>query len=243
MLLVQPNGSLSRAGDVGSFVMQARKKSDDEIAALPKNPEQNSVHTEWRDKVYHFWNHVFYDVGNWLSSQFSSTDGVSHFQPPSTEAIGLEFPASSANDSGTHIWDRDVFLVPAHVHTGVSLRLLAVDEATPPEVPETSAERFDNWSQGDIYYVRRQTKVRFVVEGEPTEAGSDLAAVVVCGQFCAADDDDPDDPPGRPEQKALSESEMEEEMLQQEVQSSMQNVFAAFLLSRRTTDANPSSES
>ena len=213
--------------DVGSFVHRGiHERSDEATAQLPKN-DGLSVHTEWRDKVYEFWNHVFYDVANYIAmlSDNERKDGVAHFHPPNSEAFGLDYQEHSTKNDNTitKVWPHDVMLIPAHLQPGVKLTLHSVGDR------KTTATFLDATTPFDIWYIRRNTTITLSISGNDTDSAdtplSGLAAVMVTGIMCS-EAHDPDDPPGRPEQRVLTEKETQEADLQAEVQSSISNVIA-----------------
>ena len=222
---------MRRLNTVESFISEGMRRSDEETAMLPQNPDQDSVHTEWRDQVYYSWNHVFYDVAKWLPTNYrgqQDLDGIAHFHPPSSEAFGLDFlPEDVFNNSTDKRWDQDRLLIPAHLKKGVKIRLVATYTEEPVRDADTAEFMFDFSMTTDICYIRRGLKVKLYIEGDFDKASTGTVAVIVCGVMCS-ESHDPDDPPGRPEQKVLTEEETEVMERQAEAQSAIRGVLGIY---------------
>lgn len=218
--------------DVGSFVhrgIHQRKAEEDAVLATT---EDLSLHREWRDKLYEFWNHVFFDVATFLTTRLDTEaeGGLAHFHPPSSETFQLRVngTGSEHGESSLHEWKHDALLVPAHLQPGIRVNLQSVGD-----------EQFDDVSldantPSEIWYIRRDARVKLsvftapadtVIPSQVSREGEGVAAVMVMGIMCN-EMHDPDDPPGRPEQKVPTEEETREADTQAEVQSSIANVLA-----------------
>ena len=215
-------GAMRRCTTVHSFAISARSMTDQQLAELPDNPDKDTTHTDWRVDVYQMWNHVFFDLANFLKFQFKGNDEVGHFHPPNADACGLVLAKhDTPNKSIRKFWDTDVLVTLAYVQPGLNVILASTYE---------HGDDFEIWEKYDIYYVRRGVEVIFDIDGELPD-DSDLRAVLVYGRLCN-EAHDPDDPPGRPEQKAMTEEESKQADLQAEAQSSIQNVFAMAMQDR-----------
>ena len=217
-------GSVHDPGEVVVFVKDGVRLNDEEIVAFAQNPDQDSIHTPWRDGVYEMWNHVFYDVANVLQAQFDEAAGVAHFHPPSTEALRLDFPINGPDVNVTKIWETDVLICPAHLKSGVTVRVSVANPSSTSDSEDSTAFTFDGSTHTDVVYIRRGTEANFTIQGKPK--GDSKVAAVMVGAIMCSESHDPDDPLGRPEQRVLNEDETTEADLQVEVQSSVRSVLA-----------------
>jgi hypothetical protein len=59
-------------GDFEVWKKEVNPLSSEKREQLPRNPHTKTLHTPWRDQIYYMWNHVVYDVGNWISAMYGS---------------------------------------------------------------------------------------------------------------------------------------------------------------------------
>ena len=167
---------------VGQFMKMNHKRSEEDRERVPRNPDLESLHTPWRDSIYHFWNHVFYDVTNFLT-EVNHT--VGHFHPPSHDAFALKYPSSQ--DETPEVvcksWDTNVLLIPAYRASGVSIRATA-QQSTDDPTSEKVLGTFNDSNPTEIWYVKRGLEVKFSVEAKLEKDHQGLAAVMVCGILC-----------------------------------------------------------
>ena len=166
-----------------SFVQLGQLQGFEPVAALPPDPEQSSLHTAWRDEVDHHWNHVFYDVAQFLLRTFHSVAGVGHFHPPNVEAFGLRFQACSVRPA-KKTWDTDVLICRAHQQAGTSLTMSVWGPDQTVDQGGSAAFCVFPETEEDILYVRHGTEVTFSIDGT-SKGGDELAAVVVCAIMCS----------------------------------------------------------
>lgn len=168
-------------GDVSAWGKEINSLTREEREQLPQNPDLKTCHIPWRDQIYYTWNHVFYDVGKWLSGAY----GTRAFKPPNTEVFALEFPSPENGDSckvpiATKIWDAETLLVAGYLAPGISLRLetLRVDRDQSEPFHSADIEHGDRFS---VLYVQKGVHVQFYLEGERQQGVDGLAAVIVYG--------------------------------------------------------------
>lgn len=157
-----------------------RNKSDSE--RVPQDPDLESLHTPWRDSIYHMWNHVFYDVMKFLTQ---SKCTVGDFHPPSHEGFALKYqkPQDGTLDVVCKSWDTNVLLIPAYQASKVTIRVTgeqSIDERT----SEMELGTFSDSNLSETWWVKKGVKVNFYVEGEWETDCQGLAAVMVCGILC-----------------------------------------------------------
>jgi hypothetical protein len=165
------------AGAVGAFIAASHNRSEAERRAVPQNPNKDEVHTPWRDEIYHQWNHVFYDVANFLTSV---GPGIGHLHPPAHNAFALTYPvADGEGEAKGMVWDDNVLVIPAHLEPGVAVRMSTLNE----DGEEKTLGTFNESTTADIWYIKEGTSVRFFVEGEYENVRGGVAAVLVCGRL------------------------------------------------------------
>ncbi|OGE49071.1 hypothetical protein PENARI_c023G02705 [Penicillium arizonense] len=156
----------------------------EECEQLPRNPDTKTLHTPWRDQIYYMWNHVFYDVGNWLSAMYRARS----FEPPNIELFAIDFPTSHENgNSGkvpaaTKVWDSNTLLAPAYLAPGVSLRVETLQPGEEDKEPSHPAD-FDHKDRYCVWFVREGLQMRFYVEGDWDQRTDGVAAVMVYGKM------------------------------------------------------------
>ena len=165
------------AGAVGAFIAANHNRSEVERRAVPQNPNKEDIHTPWRDEIYHQWNHVFYDVANFLSSV---GPGIGHLHPPAHDAFMLTYPAADGEgEAQGMVWDYNVLVISAHLEPGVSVRMSTVKE----DGEDKTLGTFNASTTADIWYIKKGTSVKFFAEGEYENVRGGVAAVLVCGRL------------------------------------------------------------
>ncbi len=105
-----------------------QETSEEEFEAM-RNPDKEQVHTPFRDCIYHVYNHVFWDVKNFLIEAAMDTG---HFHPPKHEVFAVMYPeATPGSPAGQgDIVDRfveerkfnvPVLIIPAYLDPGVKV--------------------------------------------------------------------------------------------------------------------------
>jgi len=165
------------AGAVGAFIAASHNRSEAERRAVPQNQNKEEIHTPWRDEIYHQWNHVFYDVANFLSSV---GPGIGHLHPPAHDAFALTYPVAADEwEAKRKVWDYNVLVIPAHLEPGVSVRMSMVKD----NGEEQTLGTFNASTTAEIWYIKKGTNVKFFVEGEYENVRGGLAAALVCGRL------------------------------------------------------------
>ncbi len=165
------------ASAVGAFIAASHNRSEEERRAVSQNPSKEDIHTPWRREIYHQWNHVFYDVANFLASV---GPGTGHLHPPAHSAFALTYPvADGEGETKEMVWDNNVLVIPAHLEPGVSVRMSTIKE----DGEEKTLGTFNASSTADIWFIKKETSVRFFVEGEYENVRGGVAAVLVCGRL------------------------------------------------------------
>jgi len=177
----------SGAVALGAFMRDASYITAEERASTPKNPDL-TVHTPWRDQIYHHWNHVFYDVMNFLTD---AAAGVGHLEPPSHDVLPLYWPKDEAagdEESGVWkgSWPTPVLLIPAYIGEGVALRILPAETRDEGETMIEFKEG-EGESMTQIFWLKKGTEVTIVVEGTDGNKG-ELAAVMAVAVLCEYED-------------------------------------------------------
>ncbi|KAJ7584775.1 hypothetical protein C8J56DRAFT_892507 [Mycena floridula] len=150
---------------IANFMRDTSYLSDAEREALPSNPDL-TIHTKWRDDVYRHWNHVYYDVMNFLQE---AAPGVGHLHPPSHDVLPVPYQTQ------TKKWDTSVLLIPTYLVPGVKVRL----DTTGPD--QKTLGVFDGMNTTEIFWLMKGTEVTTIIEGQEKEG---LAAVLAVGVLC-----------------------------------------------------------
>ncbi|KAJ0422966.1 hypothetical protein BJY00DRAFT_310567 [Aspergillus carlsbadensis] len=185
-------------GDFATWSESINRLSVAEREALPRDDDQVTVHTPWREQVYFMWNHVFYDVGNWMSVNY----GVCRFEPPGVEVFVVEFPARdegrNANGNGagdaeskesgrlhasTKVWpESETLVAAAYLAPGISLRVETLEPGQSEDEETFHPGDFTHTDRYTVWYVKKGLQLQFFVEGEwEEERVGGLAAVMVWG--------------------------------------------------------------
>ena len=193
---VPPNDYTPDQAGFATFMKADNKRSDEERKNLPQNPDKDDVHTPWREALCNQWNHVFYDVSNFL---VEGCAGVGHFHPPSHDVFAIDYPrtddekgSAAAAAAVKKTWDTRVLLIPAYLDPGVSIRMLMVikvgeDGGAEWKEEEKTLGTFDGSNTTEIWYLRRDVEVAFHVEGDfgASERRKGVAAVLAVGVLCS----------------------------------------------------------
>lgn len=181
---------------------------------------EEEVESEWRKAVLSFWNHVFFDVVNFLSGVGM---GIGHFHPPSHDSLVVDFPgpdsdsdlnlAADARDAtqlesrgsrrGRMVrksWDTNVLLIPTHLAPSVKLRvMLPSSDGSEEEL----LGAFDHDAKTVCWWLRQGVEVQIYVDVSAGEEGKGkpkeierkgVAAVLAVGVLC--DDTHPEEEEG-----------------------------------------------
>ncbi|KAJ5295527.1 hypothetical protein PENANT_c001G11483 [Penicillium antarcticum] len=171
-------------GDFKIWAKEVDSLSPKEREELPRDSDLKSCHTLWRDQIYYMWNHVFYDVGNWMANTY----GTGTFKPPNTEVFPIEFPKPHENGDGekkpvaTKVWDTETLLAPAYLAPGVSLRVETFEPGQENGEPFHPAD-FNHKDRYNVWYVKKGLQMRFYVEGDWDQSTDGVAAVMVYGNM------------------------------------------------------------
>ncbi|KAL3440616.1 hypothetical protein BJX65DRAFT_314631 [Aspergillus insuetus] len=190
-------------GDFASWSQSINTLSVVEREALPRDDDQVTVQTPWREQIYYMWNHVFFDVGNWVTVNY----GTGRFNPPGIEVFEVRFPALHGSEDGngngpqgggdadkkrsgilpaaSQVWpDAETLLAAAYLAPGISLR---VETLEPGQSEDEETFHPGNFTHGDrytVWYVKKGLQLRFFVDGEwEQDSVGSLAAVMVWGSM------------------------------------------------------------
>ncbi|TQB73570.1 hypothetical protein MPDQ_005674 [Monascus purpureus] len=158
---------------------------------IPVNPDTETIHTPWRDKIYYLWNHLFYDVSNFLNRMY---DNAGHLHPPASDVFGLPFPRMHSTDEErdnirvlTKTFDTEVLLIPTYLAPGVAVRVETFSPGEEGGVVRNVQKmrgRFETLRQMEVWYIQKGVEGRFYVEGDWEKDSKGLAAVMVYGKLC-----------------------------------------------------------
>ena len=182
---------------LGDFMKKYANHTEEEWERLPKNPDMKSVHTPWREGVYYQFNHLFYDVSNFLVSMYGYHN-MAHLHPPNSEGLALEFPGSRSesvpdgreNECGdgrvyTKIWETDSLLIPAYLAPGIAVRIETYPTRITGKDERKVRGKFDEENPFEIWYFQKGMETCFFIEGEPgQDFDQSVAATMVYGKLC-----------------------------------------------------------
>lgn len=193
-----------------AFSQIYRSNRDELWEKMPTTSERETLHTPLRDEVYHLFNHLFYDVSNFMTRMYD----VGHLHPPNSDAFGLNFPVPQSQSQTeenkdacvfTKTWETEVLLVPAYLAPGVVVRVETCSEKVEngETVKDTPMSRgtFTKENPWQVWYLQKGLETRFYIEGEWEQEPKGLAAAMVYGKLCPenhcqgahSDDDDDED--------------------------------------------------
>ncbi|CAH0056105.1 unnamed protein product [Clonostachys solani] len=168
----------------------------EELTAL-KNPDTSSVHTPLRDMVYDMWNHVFWDVAQFLG-QVNCNTGT--FCPPAHEILAISYPETPVEVGRMQRVaqlqsDCNLMIGAVYVAPGVRLRFLVGQpdqesfmestfnsEAFGPDVLVDATKVTGCYNEPYVHWVRRNRNIQVFLEGQPDQPKGGLAAVFVYGK-------------------------------------------------------------
>jgi hypothetical protein len=176
--------------DVGPVMRKNQGLSEEEQANLPLNPDMRTIHNPWRDKIYWLWNHLFYDVGNFLDDMY----GMGKFYPPNEDVFGLEFPQPHGDEECenvrvmTKVWETEVIFLPTYLAPGVVVRVETFGPGEENGVSRNVVKlrgRFSNEKKNLVqaWYVAKGLETRFYIEGGDNPTTDGWAAVIVYGKI------------------------------------------------------------
>lgn len=108
---------------VEDFIQESWYSVPEQEIAAASNPDTDSVHTPWRDQVYEFWNHVFYDVGKFLPE---ACPGQTCHRPPACDIF--DHSIGSKEEGLLKVWDEALLLIPTFLEYGISIRTMIVPD-------------------------------------------------------------------------------------------------------------------
>ncbi|EEA25323.1 hypothetical protein EYB25_002591 [Talaromyces marneffei] len=176
--------------DVGSVMRKIQWLSLEEREKLPLNPDMKTLHNPWRNEIHHLWNHLFYDIGNFLDGTY----GMGKFYPPNEDLFGLEFPQPCGDEEGenvpvmTKVWETEVILLPTYLAPGVIVRVetfgLGEENGVPRNVVRLRG-KFSNETEklAQAWYIAKGLETRFYIQGGENPASDGWAAVIVYGKI------------------------------------------------------------
>lgn len=145
---VSPSDDYKEARAFSAFVRKYQENGECKLEEIPVDADTSTVHSPWREEVYYTYNHIFYDVADFLSE---AAAGVGHFHPPSHEVFALardiravthedggggdgggsnaraaakesEEDGHQANGAARRMkWPTNVLLIPAYLAPGVKV--------------------------------------------------------------------------------------------------------------------------
>lgn len=191
----------------GKLARGLQDKSEDEIATF-HNPDTATIHTALRDTAYWMWNHVFWDVSNFLGEVNCATGS---FKPPAHSVIPVNYEDDTRQEGElgrlvrVHEMELDchILIAPVFMDAGVTVRLLFRADAPPTiteeeiaghehsitfdasELQRVDAANIDGgfYNEQSIYWVKTGRKASVYLGGDYGKPRSGLAAVLVFGKY------------------------------------------------------------
>ena len=148
-------GEATTSGTVGEFIKANYESTDEQRAAVPKNPDKDILHTAWRDEVYRMFNHLFYDVSNWLQDV---GPGIGHMHLPSHDVLALEY--SDADGGVRKKWETDILIIPVYLEPRVEVIMDMTEVNEQDQSEKKVLGTFDGGNSAEIWYVRAGTEVQ-----------------------------------------------------------------------------------
>jgi len=174
--------------------------TDDEVKELAY-PDKDDAHTPFRELVYGFYNHVFWDVAGFLND---AAAGIGHPHPPNHAVLPLFYPGSGPDSGGglagiaEKLSGVPFLIIPAYIEPGVKVCISSAawrmgalkggDEAAAEEkqmVEDNEGLVFDATGSEELYnateigWVKADQDIDVTLGGETNRTG--LAAVLVIG--------------------------------------------------------------
>jgi hypothetical protein len=163
-------------GLVIPFIRAAIPLSQEEKAALPRSPDQYTTDTDWRKAVACIWCNVFADVSGFIETFYDH----GHYHKAVQSLLPLDFPKEGESTKIERTWETNMLALPAYLAPEVRLR---VTRTRPSGDEEIEIGVFDKSNPYELWYLRRDTKYNFYVEGAEAKEG-ERALVLVLGHLC-----------------------------------------------------------
>lgn len=195
-------GNLNEAEDIGHETKEEseHENEDEDKARVIQKADQEEKSDElndWRLAILAFWNHVYWDVMQFLPQVGL---GIGHFHPPSHSSLSIPFWPTPTSDPEPparlmlleelcqqptkHTFGTNTLLIPAYLCPGVVLRMkVASQDGTTMETLGT----FSDSSKTEIWWLRQGIEVSFYVDIRAstfTELKENVAAVLGIGVLC-----------------------------------------------------------
>ena len=185
---------------IGEQMRWLQSHTDDEVKALA-NPDKDDVHTHFRNRIYHFYNHIFWDVSGFLSE---AAAGTGQHHPPNHTVLPLFYPGSGTEaahglaELAEKIAGVPWMVIPAYIEPGVKVCISSagwqMDVLESREEAATEEKKMVEQNEGivfdatevkgmydayDIGWVKAGHDVDITLGGETDRTG--VAAVLVIG--------------------------------------------------------------
>ena len=181
-------GQAATSGTVLEFIKANHELSREDRLAVPQNGDKEILSTLWRVEIYEHWNHVFYDVSNFLQSV---GPGTGHLRSSSQEVMALEYPCTSRKDTNGEeeivkkTWNTNVLIIPTYLEPGATIGMTMPSlKGTEGTGGTRSLGAFNSSNTAEIWYVRAGVEMSFHVESSGGEKKQGTAAVLVYGILC-----------------------------------------------------------
>ena len=168
---------------VSRFLQTDSWRSEEDRRKVPRNPNKDDVGSKWRKAVCFYWNHIFFDIMNFLPHAQAD---VGHFHVPDTRTFVIDYPKQNI-DPRTYVtrkkWDTNVVITPAFLDDGLSVRFESSPSPDENE-PWGLLGVFDARYANEAWYIRRGLEVKIYLEIDQGSAKQGAAAVVVYAPLC-----------------------------------------------------------
>ena len=175
--LVLPEDAATYDG-VSRFLQRDNWRSEDERRKVQRNPNKEDVDSAWRKAIYFYWNHIFFDVMNFLAHAQSD---VGHFHAPNAKKLVLEYPKSKTTYRKK--WSTNMIATPAFLDNDVSVRFETAPSSRANE-PWGLLGVFDSANSNEIWYIRKDLEVDIHIEVDAKNKSHGVAAVLVYAALC-----------------------------------------------------------
>ena len=168
---------------VSRFLQIDSWRSEEERRRVPQNLNKETVETAWRRSVYFYWNHIFFDIMNFLPHAQSD---VGHFHVPDTKLFSIEHPKADGNSKKAVIckkWDTNILITPAFLDKDVSVRFESLPTADENQ-PWGLLGVFDSSVSNEVWYIRKNFEVNIFIEVGANSSKQGIAAVMVYAPLC-----------------------------------------------------------
>ena len=191
---VSESDNYQEARAFGEFCRKYQEHGESNLEDIPLDPDTRTVHSPWREEIYHLYNHIFYDVMNFLGE---AAAGVGHFHPPKHEVFALVRAGSTdkvdraetvgGNGSAAEEsqggdgdgavmklkWLTNILLMPAYLAPGIKIRVTIADrpmqDGADDEGPAPEDEVVGTWdgtNNMEVWYLRAGVEIGLAVEGK-----------------------------------------------------------------------------